>query len=143
MRDPFAIASLDWVLENIRERVREQYGQLEPGPGKDYQIVFHQYGKHGVMGDLEPIEQSAAHEICVVTEVIARSQQVADLIARFTLYRLLFPTFAGQKATAGGIAMIRDEVLQGQPAYRWTVDHLLPVDDPLKLFRMELEEVVA
>jgi hypothetical protein len=143
VRDPFAIQSLDWVLETIRQRVGEQYGQLEAGPGKDYQIVFHQYGKHGVMGDLEPLKVSQAHEVCIVTEVIGRSQEIADLIARFALYRLLFPTFAGQKATAGGIAMIRDEVLQGQPSYRWTVDHLLPVDDPLKLFRMELEEVVA
>jgi hypothetical protein len=141
VRDPFAINTLDWVLDTIRQRVREQYGQLDEGPGKDYEIVFHQYGKNGVMQELEPIKHSAAHEICVVTEVIGRTQEVADLIARFTLYRLLFPTFAGQKATAGGIAMLRDEVLQGQPSYRWTVDHLLPIDDPLKLFRIELEEV--
>ncbi|MDQ4071540.1 MAG: DUF1446 domain-containing protein [Actinomycetota bacterium] len=141
VRDPFAIGSLDWVLETIRERVREQYGQLHEGPGKDYQIIFHQYGKNGVMQDLEPVKQTAAHEICVVTEVVGRSQEIADLIARFALYRLLFPTFAGQKATAGGIAMLRDEVLRGQPSYRWTVDHLLPVQDPLELFRVEVEEV--
>lgn len=141
VRDPIAIGSLDWVLETIRARTREQYGQLTEGPGGDYQILFHQYGKHGVMRDLEPIKTSAAHEICVVTEVIGRTQEIADLIARFTLYRLLFPTFAGQKATAGGIAMLRDEVLRGQPAYRWTIDHLLPVDDPLALFRIEIEEV--
>ena len=69
------------------------------------------------------------------------AEEIADLIARFTLYRLLFPTFAGQKATAGGIAMLRDEVLRGQPAYRWTVDHLLPVSDPLELFQIAVEEI--
>lgn len=141
VRDPFALQSLDWVLDAIRARTREQHGQLEEGPGKDYEIVFHQYGKHGVMRGLEPVKTTAAHEVCVVTEVVGRTQAIADLIARFTLYRLLFPTFAGQKATAGGIAMLRDEVLRGQPAYRWTVDHLLAVDDPLALFRIELEEV--
>jgi hypothetical protein len=139
VRDPFAIASLDWVLDNVRERARVQYGQL--CPDKDYQILFHQYGKNGVMGELEPVKESLTHEICIVTEVVARTQEIADLIARFTLYRLLFPTFAGQKATAGGIAMLRDEVLQGQPAYRWTVSHLLPIADPLELFRVSIEEV--
>ena len=143
VRDPFAIRSLDWVLDNIRGRVREQYAQLEEGPGKDYEIVFHEYGKNGVMQDLEPVKDSCSHEICVVTEVIGRTQEIADLIARFTLYRLLFPTFAGQKATAGGIAMLRDEVLRGQPSYRWTVDHLLPVRDPLEMFRIEYQEVNA
>lgn len=139
VRDPIAIASLDWVLENVRERTREQHGQLTEGV--DYRIVFHQYGRNGVMGALEPVKESQAHEICIVTEVVARTQEIADVVARFTLYRLLFPTFAGQKATAGGIAMLRDEVLQGQPAYRWTVDHLLPIDDPLALFPITIEEV--
>lgn len=139
VRDPIAIGSLDWVLETVRERTREKYGQLEPGA--DYRILFHQYGKNGVMGELEPLKNVVSHEICIVTEVVARTQEIADLIARFTLYRLLFPTFAGQKATAGGIAMLRDEVLRGQPAYRWTVDHLLPVADPLELFQVSIEEV--
>lgn len=139
VRDPFAIRSLDWVLESIRERTREQFGQLEEGT--DYQLLFHQYGKNGVMRELEPMRESQAHEICIVTEVVAKTQEIADLVARYTLYRLLFPTFSGQKATAGGIAMLRDEVLQGQPAYRWTVDHLLPVQDPMELFRVEIEEI--
>jgi hypothetical protein len=141
VRDPIAIQSLDWVLDNVREKARDKYAQLEAGPGKDYHIVFHQYGKNGVMRDLEPVKDFKSHEICIVTEVIGRSQEIADLIARFTLYRLLFPTFAGQKATAGGIAMLRDEVLQGQPAYRWTVDHLLPVKDPLELHQVSIVEV--
>ena len=139
VRDPIAIRSLDWVLENVRERTQEKYGQLEMG--SDYRILFHQYGKNGVMGDLEPIKVSQAHEICIVTEVVAKTQEIADLIARFTLYRMLFPTFAGQKATAGGIAMLRDEVLRGQPAYRWTVDHLLPVEDPLEMYQHSVVEI--
>lgn len=143
VRDPIAIESLDWVLDAVRARTREQYAQLTHGPGGDYQITFHQYGKNGVMGALEPVKKSLAHEICIVTEVVARTQEIADLVARFTLYRLLFPTFAGQKATAGGIAMLRDEVLQGQPSYRWTVDHLLPIADPLELFPMTVEEIGA
>jgi hypothetical protein len=139
VRDPIAIQSLDWVLDNIREKTRDQYGRLQQGV--DYQILFHQYGKNGVMRDLEPVREIRSHEICIVTEVVAKTQEIADLIARFTLYRLLFPTFAGQKATAGGIAMLRDEVLRGQPAYRWTVDHLLPLQDPLELFTIEVEEI--
>jgi hypothetical protein len=143
VRDPIAIESLDWVLDAVRQRTREQYAQLTEGPGQDYQVIFHQYGKNGVMGELEPVKKSLAHEICIVTEVVAKSQEIADLVARFTLYRLLFPTFAGQKATAGGIAMLRDEVLQGQPSYRWTVDHLLPIADPLALFPITIEEIGA
>lgn len=140
IRDPIAIANLDWVLESVRAAVCEAYPALEPG--RDYHLLFHVYGRDGVMGPREPLRERSAHEVCLVTEAVADKRDVASLIARFALYRLLFPTFSGQKATAGGIAMIADEVLQSEhDAYRWSVDHLLPVDDPLALFPIVIEEV--
>jgi hypothetical protein len=65
VRDPIAIRSLDWVLDNVREKTRQKYGQLVEGT--DYRILFHQYGKNGVMGDLEPLKDVRSHEICIVT----------------------------------------------------------------------------
>ncbi len=36
-----------------------------------------------------------------------------------------------------------DEVLRGKPGYEWTVNHVLPLKDPLELCRVELETVGA
>jgi hypothetical protein len=38
------------------------------------------------------------------------------------------------KGTAGGVAFLLDEVMRASPAYRWTLNHTMPVDDPLELF---------
>jgi hypothetical protein len=38
------------------------------------------------------------------------------------------------KGTAGAAALMADEVLTGHPAYEWTLNHVIAVDDPLELF---------
>jgi hypothetical protein len=38
------------------------------------------------------------------------------------------------KGTAGGIAFLLDEVMPASPAYRWTINHTLRLDDPLEMF---------
>ncbi len=38
------------------------------------------------------------------------------------------------KGTAAGVAFLLDEVMPASPAYRWTVNHIMGVDDPLELF---------
>ena len=38
------------------------------------------------------------------------------------------------KGTAGGVAFLLDEVMPASPAYRWTLNHTMRLDDPLELF---------
>ena len=44
------------------------------------------------------------------------------------------------KGTAGSVAFLLDEVMPASPAYRWTLNHTLGVDDPLELFPCHLIE---
>ena len=138
LRDPLAIERLDEITDRVRKEVRDRVGQLNEGA--DYVLLFHAYGKNAVMGDREH-HTGRLHEIGLVVETIGESQAIADEVTRLAFYRLLFPTFTGQKATAGGLAMIADEILQGTPKYRWTVDHLLDVAEPLELFPISVETV--
>lgn len=48
--------------------------------------------------------------------------------------QLFYARLPEVKGTAGGVAFVLDEVLKASPAYRWTVNHTLAVDDPLELF---------
>ena len=40
---------------------------------------------------------------------------------------------------AGGIAFL-DEVMPASPAYRWTLNHTMRIDDPMELFPVRLTE---
>ena len=140
VRDPNAIRNLDPLLDYVSRRVQQDYPLL--AAGGDHRLLFHVYGRDGVMGPLEPLREYRSHEVAIVTEVIAPNQKLALDIAKLVQYRFLFGRYPGQKHSGGGAGLIIDEALQPEhPAYRWTVDHLLKVEDPLELFPMEMRTI--
>jgi hypothetical protein len=50
--------------------------------------------------------------------------------------QLFYARLPEVKGTAGTAAFILDEVLRASPAYRWTMNHVVPVDDPMELFKI-------
>jgi len=134
-RDPYLIKHIDKVVEWSREKVEERYST------NSYQLYYHLYGINGVMKDLEPIKNPSPHEICLIVECVAetaeKAKEIATLAARNTFYARL----PDVKGTAGTAAMMSDEAILTKPAYEWTVNHLVPVSDPLELFEIHFEEV--
>jgi hypothetical protein len=76
-------------------------------------------------------------------EAIARFDMPAGLQGRVTVTnaRLTMVVQALGDGTAGTAALMMDEVLRGKPGYEWTVNHVLPVADPLELFTVKLKVV--
>src|SRR5690606_26918863 len=50
-RDPILLANFDLYEANVRERIASTLPHLTE---KDYKLLYHVYGKDGVMGPLEP-----------------------------------------------------------------------------------------
>jgi hypothetical protein len=139
LRDPLSIANIDRMTAAITEEIERNYG----GQGRDsYHLFFHVYGRDAILGVREPTPQITAHEICVVIEAVSPDKNLAKNIVKLSKYSALRVHYPGKLGTAGGCAMIADEVLQfGVPLYEWRIDHLLPLDDPLAPFPIELQEI--
>jgi hypothetical protein len=139
LRDPLSIANVENLCEGIRAEVEKHFG---PSDDSSYHLFFHVYGRDAVMGVREPTPQITSHEICVVVEAVAETLADAKAITKLAKYSSFRVNYPGKLGTAGGSAMIGDEVFtSGIPRYQWIVDHLLPLGDPLELFPMVLEEV--
>ncbi|OUN01485.1 MAG: glutamate mutase [Firmicutes bacterium ZCTH02-B6] len=135
IRDPNTIALLDEAIAWSQRKVRERFG------GEQYQVYYHVYGRNGVMGDLEPIKEIRSHEVCVVVEGVAPTRAEAMELTNLAGRNFMYARLPGLKGTAGAAAFMSDEVLPARAAYRWTLNHIIEVEDPLELFRMEFEEV--
>lgn len=139
IRDPQMLAELEATERAVVEITRDYFDRV---PASDYQILFHHYGLDGVMGASEPARKRARpHEIGLVFEVVAPTQELADAICAFARATLLHYGYPGRKATAGNLAFpfAPSDVPLG-PVYRFNVYHLLQVDDPCALFPVELVE---
>ncbi|MGI9952072.1 acyclic terpene utilization AtuA family protein [Moorellaceae bacterium AZ2] len=128
IRDPYTIRHIDQVIEWARQHVRERFGD------RGYELYYHVFGKNGVMGELEPVKEIRSHELCVVVEGIAPTKGMAEEVAMIGTRQMFYARLPEVKGTAGGAAFIVDEVLPASPAYRWTINHTLALNDPLELF---------
>lgn len=128
IRDPYSIKHIDQVIRWAKDQVEERLH------GKDYQLSYRIFGKNGVMGDLEPIKETKSHELLVVVEGVSPDDKVAEEATMIGMRQIFYARLPEVKGTAGTAAFILDEVVQVSPAYEWSMNHTVTVDDPLELF---------
>ena len=136
-RDPIFISQIDDILENLKKRTADNLSA-----DFAYNLDFIVYGKNGVMGQLEPNTQISSHEIGIVIDVVADTQEhsaAACSVARSTLLHYGYP---GRIATAGNLAFpfSPSDIKVGE-TYVFSVYALLRTEDPLTLFTPVYEEV--
>lgn len=133
VRDPIMISQIDEVIARVKDRVADNFQELQ-----DYQLHVHCYGKNGVMGSLEP-HPEPAHELGLVIEAVAQTQEIADTICSFARSTMLHYGYPGRKSTAGNLAFpYSPSDVSAGAVYTFSVYHLLRVDDPTSLFPVEM-----
>lgn len=135
IRDPILVDNIDEFLIAVTRTTRHAFPDL--GNDQGPQLQFHIYGKNAVMGSLE-FAKTTSHEIGVLGEVIAHTQDIANAIAGFSRTVLLHAAYEGQLATAGNYASPLTPLEQALgPVYKFSIYHLMEVDDPTSLFPVQ------
>jgi hypothetical protein len=128
IRDPYTIQHVDQVIGWARQQVRERFGET------GYELHYIVYGRNGVMGELDPMRNRPAHELCVMVQGVASTAEMAEEVCMIGTRQMFYARLPDVKGSAGSVAFALDEVLRASPAYRWSVNHTLRCDDPLELF---------
>lgn len=139
IRDPETTARIDQAVDWSRNKLAERFGS----PDNRYEVHFHIYGRNGVMRELEPVPPVRPHELCVVVEAVSEDAEMAAEIAALASRNLFYARLPGLKGTAGAAALMSDEVLVGEPGYRWTLHHVMEVEDATELFRTRFMTIGA
>jgi hypothetical protein len=134
IRDPYTVANVDRVIGWARDQVRARFGET------GYELHYNVYGRDGVMGDLEPLRDKPGHELCVMVQGIAPTREMAEELTMIGLRQMFYARLPDVKGTAGSVAFPLDEVLHASPAYRWTLNHTVEVEDPMELFPTHIVE---
>lgn len=135
-RDPIMIRDIDSILDTVKTRVNTILGS-----DISTQVFFHIYGKNGVMGRLEPLKNVVSHELGVVIEVVADSQEQADTICSLTRSTLLHYGYPGRIATAGNLAFpFSPSDISAGTVYEFALYHLMNVDEKT-MFPFQMEQV--
>ena len=78
-RDPVLVNCIDTYIDSVRSIARQRVEGL--GIREDeYKLVYRIIGKDSVMGSREPVKELAAHELGVIIEAVAPTQDMANEI---------------------------------------------------------------
>lgn len=146
VRDPFIIRQIDDWVERLQARigvrVTQVYGdRLNPD---DYLVNIRIYGKNGTMGPLEPVKVIRSHELCLVIEVTAPTQEVASSIAGIVRHQGLHLPIPEWSGLITALACPYNPAhLDRGAVYRFNVNHVVEPDTPYEMFPMQLFEVAG
>ena len=131
MRDPRLIAEVDHVLAVVGDAVRSSLGDV------DYKLAYRLYGKDGVLGASE-VEDAPAHELGVVVESLAETQQLAHAVAQAAESALITAPYPGGITATGNLAVpFSPLVIDAGAAYEWRVFCLAQAEAEEALFPLE------
>lgn len=141
-RDPFIIRQIDDWLSRLRERVQSRVSMVYGGAlmAKDYLFHIRVYGKDGTMGPLEPVKEIRSHELCLVFEITAKTQEIASTIAGVVRHQAIHLPIPEWSGLITGLACPYGHLDRGA-VYSFNVNHVVEPADPYEMFPMELFEV--
>ena len=142
IRDPYFIRQIDDWTARLTEKIHARVGMVYGDRLKtsDYVFNIRVYGKDGTMGPLEPVKEIRSHELCLVFEVTAPTQELASTIAGITRHQALHLPIPEWSGLITAVACPYNHLDRGA-VYSFNVNHVVEPDDPYEMFPMELSEV--
>ena len=144
IRDPLIIRQIDdWTTRleaSIRDRIRNVY--RDKLSDNEYVFKIHIYGKNGTMGSLETVKEIRSHELGMVFEITAPTQEIANSIALITRHQALHLPIPEWSGSITALACLYNPAyLERGAVYRFNVNHVVEPDDPYEMFPMEIMDV--
>lgn len=132
VRDPAGVEHVEDLVAAATAEVEAEAAEVGA------RVLFHVYGRDGVMGDLETARPNRPMELCVLIEVVADEPARATSICGHARSTMLHHGFAGRISTAGNLAFPFSPLdVPVGAAYEFSIYHLVDEPDPLRLFPIE------
>lgn len=141
VRDPILISVIDEFVASCHERTAQEAHGL--GISQDqYRLNIKVYGHNATMGTREPNKTHDAHEIALLADVTADTEDLSRAVMAKARYALLHTDFPGRKCISGNLAIpFSPSDIPVGPTYEFNIWHVMEIDDPLAPFPIEMAEV--
>jgi hypothetical protein len=144
IRDPHVIGQLDSWLAGVRGYIDESVSHVlgDHADRSSYSIDFHIYGINAVMGSFEPDPKTLPHEIGIVVELTAPTQDLAHTLAQLSRQPLLHCPIKEWKGSITAFACLHNPaVIDRGPVFRFTLNHVAVPSTPVEMFRTHFIEL--
>ena len=136
-RDPVLVQCIDDYLDRVRALVASRVDEMGVGPD-EYKLVFRVVGKNAVMGEREPVKEVLAHELGIIMEAVAPTQDLANEILGLARQAGKNLHYDGKLCDEGCLTFpYSPSDLPAGPVYEFNILHAVEPDNPLEMFPIE------
>ena len=139
IRDPFILADLDNWLNRLDGLIDTRLADTMVG--RRYEIVTRVYGRNGVSGEREPAARIEGHEVAILWDVIAETQDAAQSVATSLSHLALHNPVEKWSGLITGVAIpFSPNHINRGPVHEYHLNHVVYPEAPDTLFRTEYED---
>ena len=142
IRDPFILRRLDQWLAEVKAYIYRSVERVLALRPSDWTLCVHVYGRNAVMGALEPKASEMPHEVGIVVEATAATQELATKAAQ--LSRQPFLHHGAPEWTSGttSFACLHNPAhIDRGAVYRFNLNHVAVPRTKTEMFRTEFVQL--
>lgn len=141
--DPDVLAEPQFFHDRMHAILTKRALSATDAEAGDFELSLRMYGWNGVNGIPPPEGTPPPREIGMMCVVTAKTQELASEIAKACgPYFFHMPIRDGIELPSYGMLFSPNEMDRG-PVYQFELNHVVSVDDPLDLVRIEFTDVAA
>jgi hypothetical protein len=142
IRDPLVIGQLDSFLSSLRAVVERKTTDTLRLKSTDYKLQFRVYGRDGCLGQLEPSREISGHEIGLIIDVVAGSQQQAAELALILSHTGLHHPIPEWQGLISNFAFpFSPPVIDVGPVYQFCMNHVWELKNACDPFKTSFENL--
>jgi hypothetical protein len=142
IRDPFILRRLDRWLAEVKAYIYAAVERVLTLRPSDWTLTVHVYGRNAVMGALEPNPSDMPHEVGIVVEATAATQELATKAAQLSRQPFLHHGVPEWTSGTTSFACLHNPAHINRGAvYRFNLNHVAVPHTKTEMFRTEFVQL--
>jgi hypothetical protein len=142
IRDPLVLRQLDRFLDEVTGVVQTKVRQSLRAEPDGYALRWRVYGRDATLGRLETDGHAPAHEVGLITDVVAPTQALASEIVAIAWHIALHHPIPEYSGLISNLAFpYSPPGIAAGPVYRFCLNHVMAVEDPVAEFPIRMESL--
>jgi hypothetical protein len=130
IRDPLVLGQLNDFLDSADAVIRDKIAHSLSLAPNDYRIKWRVYGRDGTLGELEPNQSVTGHEIGLLIDIVADTQQLASSIGSVAWHTALHHPIPEYSGLVSHLAFpFSPPGLDAGAVYSFCINHVIDLAD--------------
>jgi len=142
IRDPLVIDQIDDFIERVSAVIEQKVADSLGLAAEDYHLRWNIYGKNGTLGALEPLDRVEGHELGVLIDIVAQTQDEARAIGAVAWHTALHQPIPQYSGLVSHLAFpISPPATDAGPVYEFSINHVMTLASTNETYSLRLEQV--